>query len=83
MARTAREYLWVLLALDPDKGQVWVRQANPDLLGMGRSDMPMEFERWNTVLNQLGSQGWDVVSTELIGDDTRHQQLWLLQRELQ
>jgi hypothetical protein len=83
MARTSYEYLWVLLAVDPDKGQVWIRQGNPDVLGMGRSDLPMEFDRWNTVLNHLGGQGWEVHSTELIEGKTSHEQLWLLRRELQ
>ena len=83
MARTIREYLWVLLALDPDKGHVWIRQGNPDVLGVGRSDVPMDFERWNTILNQLGHQGWEVVSCELIEGETAHDQLWLLQREMQ
>jgi hypothetical protein len=83
MARTPYEYLWVLLAIEPDQGQVWIRQGNPDVLGMGRSDLPMEFERWNAVLNQLGGQGWDVVSSELIQGETSHEQLWLLKRELQ
>lgn len=82
MARTSHEYLWVLLAIDPEKGHVWIRQGNPDVLGMSRSDMPIEFERWNMVLNQLGGQGWDVVSTDLIEGETSHQQLWLLKRDL-
>lgn len=82
MAQTAREYLWVLLALDPDKNNVWIRQGNRDVMGMGPSDLPMDFERWNGVLDRLGAQGWQVHSTELIEGETTHEQLWLLQREL-
>jgi hypothetical protein len=82
MAKIAHEYLWALLAIDPDKGQVWLRQGDPDVLGISPSDAPMAFARWNGVLNQLGGQGWDVVSTELIEGDATHEQLWLLEREL-
>ncbi|GEM_PF-4649837 len=83
MARTAHEYLWVLLALDPQKGQVWLRQGNPDVLGVSGSDVPMEFGRWNMILNQLGAQGWGVVSTDVVEGESAHEQLWLLERELQ
>ncbi len=78
----ASEYLWVLLAIDPEHGQVWLRQGDPEVLGMSRSDLPMEFDRWNAVLNQLGAKGWEVISTELLQDEAKHEQLWLLRRDV-
>ncbi len=83
MARTTYEYLWVLLAIDPDTGHVWLRQGNPEMLGMNHSDVPLEFERWNMILNQLGGQGWEVHSTNLVEGETAHEQLWLFRREVQ
>lgn len=81
VAARASEYLWVLLAIDPSSGQVWLRQGDPDVLGIGHSDVPMEFGRWNTVLNQLGAAGWEVVSSDLLEDENKHEQLWLFRRD--
>jgi hypothetical protein len=81
VAKTTHEYLWALLAIDPERGQVWLRQGDPDVLGMAASDLPMEFGRWNTVLNHLGGQGWDVVSTDVVENNSSTEQLWLFKRE--
>ena len=83
MARTAQEYLWLVMALDPDKGLVWLRQGDPEALGVAPGDAPMDFARWNAILNRLGGQGWDIVSTNNLGGDASNEQLWLLRRELE
>ena len=83
MAAPPYECLWVLLAVDPDKGRVWLRQGNSDVIGMNRSNVPMEFQQWERALNHLGGQGWEVRSRELIEGETSHEQLWLFQRQLQ
>ena len=80
-ARCTWQYLWLMTALEPEHGVMWLRQGDADTLGLAPGTTPMSFDRWNEVLNRLGRDGWEVCSNEFLPDDDARQQLWLLRRE--
>ena len=75
------EYLAAVIAFDPDRVHVWVRQGDAEVMGHTPGPDALTFGSWNALLNRLGAAGWEVANVTAF-EDQNGDQSWLFKREL-